>query len=238
MTSPETPTTTTENAEAIRQTQDLGLLILNIELEQEDLKQALADNDFEKQKSLILTLKNSLSRAKKIQALLEGKIENPEAILKIDRSVDVLSSVGWEDGLEIVDKDTDTRSTALTEIDLSKLKLDTSWLGGKSSMLGEERLEALKTSGNVRLDAQILITLKNLPKEELNKKMEIIAESNGVSLGDLKKKVIFFDGTFIKNPDGNRYALCLGWDGSGWDWRNDDLGNDWGAGSPSLVLAS
>jgi hypothetical protein len=171
------------------------------------------------------------------QEEIEGLTENPENILEIDRTADVIEFTGWS-GAEIENKDTDKSSIELTEIDISKLKLDTSWLGGESILNGEKRLEALKKSGKIRLDAQILIALTKLPKEELNRKMEILAEANEISLEDLKKKYIFFDGTIIRDSGGNRGALCLGWDGSEWHWNYDSLDNDWNDSNPSLVLAS
>ena len=164
--------------------------------------------------------------------------ESLENILSIDRSADILKFIGWS-GASIEAKDTDTRSTSLTEIDLSKLKLDTSWLPeGKSSINGEKRLEALKSIGNIRLDAQILIALKKLSEEKLNKKMEIIATANDITLDDLKKKAIFFDGTIIRVSGGSRQALYLRWAGSWWSWLYGSLSNDWDGSNPSLVLAS
>jgi len=164
--------------------------------------------------------------------------ESPENMLSIDRTADVIKFTSWNGVKKIEDKYTDIRSTALTEIDLSKVKLDTSWLGGEKSVNGEQRLEALKASGNIRLDAQVLITLINLPQEELNKKMEIIAgaEANKISLDDFKKKVIFFDGTIIRDSDDRRHALCLHWGGSEWIWTSINIGLSLDDGYPSLVL--
>ena len=204
----------------------------------------MSPEDLERQKKAEEMLAKSDKELAGLKAALESKkkelgmesISSPEAILKIDRSADVIKFTGW-DGAKIEDKDTDTRSIALKEIDLSKLKLDTSWLGGKSSLNGEKRLEALKTGSGIRLDAQILMTLRNLPKEELDKKIEIIAEANKVSIEDLKKKAIFFDGTIIRDSDGLRRELCLCWGGSEWSWNDRSLGNDWLGNYPSLVLA-
>jgi len=185
-----------------------------------------------------IKLKEQLEReVNDLREKVEGT-ESPENILKIDRTADILKFAAWDEAT-IEDQDTDTRSTALTEIDLSKVKLDTSWLDGGFESSGEGRLEALKASGNIRLDAQILITLLNLPKEELNKKMEIIAgaEANKISIEDLKKREIYFDGTIIRIPGVGRLAFSLRWGGDGWVWNNSNLGNGWHAHLPSLVLA-
>ena len=235
MKSPETISQTPEDIAMHESISALEESISKIEDLRNQLHQALAENDSAKQTTLTAELQNEISKAKKLQAKIEGK-ESLENILSIDRSADVIKFTGW-DGAKIEDKDTDTRSIALKEIDLSKLKLDTSWLGGKSSLNGEKRLEALKTGSGIRLDAQILMTLRNLPKEELDKKIEIIAEANKVSIEDLKKKAIFFDGTIIRDSDGLRRELCLCWGGSEWSWNDRSLGNDWLGNYPSLVLA-
>lgn len=206
------------------------------EIKPEDLeKKKKAEEILSKSEKELDSLKATLD-AKKKELGMES-ISSSESILKIDRKADVIEFTLWG-GAKIEDKDTDTRSIALTEIDMSKLKLDTSWLLGKSSQGGEKRLESLKASGDIRLDVQILIALKKLPPEELNKKMEILATTNKISIDDMKKKAIFFDGTIIKQSDGDRYALYLGWDGESWGWRSDYLGFGWYGSSPSLVLAS
>lgn len=49
---------------------------------------------------------------------------------------------------------------------------------------------------------------------------------------------IFFDGTVVRGPSGDRYSLCLCWDGGQWSWYYGWLGYYRGAGSPSAVVAS
>jgi len=44
--------------------------------------------------------------------------------------------------------------------------------------------------------------------------------------------------TFLRNPDGNRYVLCLYWNDGRWNWNYNWLENDWNVNNPSAVLAT
>ena len=53
-----------------------------------------------------------------------------------------------------------------------------------------------------------------------------------------KGKCAFFWGTVYRSADGNLCVRCLYWDGDGWNWNYDWLGNDWFANRPAAVSAS
>ncbi len=42
----------------------------------------------------------------------------------------------------------------------------------------------------------------------------------------------------LRNPNGNRYVLCLYWSGKAWNWNINWLDNDFNANNPSAVLAT
>lgn len=44
--------------------------------------------------------------------------------------------------------------------------------------------------------------------------------------------------TFLRNPNGNRYALYLYWNDGKWNWNYNWLDNDFDASNPSAVLAN
>jgi hypothetical protein len=180
-----------------------------------------------------------------------------ENMLEIDRSFnlveDFLKKPQTEGGFDLIWLDSenpiaesDIRNEGLTEIDLSKVKLDVSWLPkGKTSVHGERRLDTLKANSSefIRLDLFVFASLWKLlkgneeQKKEFENKLTIIAEANGMKFEDLREKVIFFDGTIIRDSDGGRYALYLRWISSKWDWNSSNLGPGWNDGSTSLVLA-
>ena len=187
---------------------------------------------------------------------LEDQFEaTEENILSIDRSLNIVEDflrktieegglgIRWLDSENPI-AEVDSHNEGLTKIDLSKLKLDTSWLPeGESSINGEKRLEALKSkdSEQIRLDLYVFASLWKLFKTEIKEfeqKLNIIAEANSLTLDDLKKKAIFFDGTIIMDSGGHRRALYLKWDGSEWYCNRNFLGDDWNGNRPSLVLAS
>jgi len=183
--------------------------------------------------------------------------ESPENILKIDRTINLVDDflkksrtegglgIDWLDAEKPIDE-SDDRNEGLTEIDLFKVKLHTSWLPeGQPLLGGEERLEALKSKSTeiIRLDLCVLASMWKLfhgtddQYQQFEKKLTVIAEANNLELSNLKQNVMFFDGTILKVLGGGRRALYLYWDGSGWDWGNGNLAHDWGKVSPSLVLA-
>ncbi len=123
----------------------------------------------------------------------------------------------------------DEKSLAVTEIDLNTVRLEHMLQPGEEWIKGEEKLTRLKDAGFVRFDARIFETLwenKHLIperwKEDTNRQTTFI----------------FFDGTVLRDPDGDRCVLCLYWRGSRWSWNCLWLGDGWGVRGPSAVLVS
>jgi len=46
---------------------------------------------------------------------------------------------------------------------------------------------------------------------------------------DWKGKLVFFDATILRDPDGSLYSLYLRWHGGRWDWNARWLGRAWDA---------
>jgi len=130
-------------------------------------------------------------------------------------------------GFSIVTEETDTRSAALTELDLNKVQQVTMLKNGESSIKGEEKLRRLKSSDYIRLDADIFLTLwenqhliPELWKEKVN--------------GNIR--YVFFGGTILQDSVGFRHVLCLYWRDGAWHWYVDWLENGWHANHLSAVL--
>lgn len=129
----------------------------------------------------------------------------------------------------IFNKETDTRSTALTEIDITKVQFVTMLHDGETHIKGEEKVKRLKSSGHIRLDADIFLTLwenQHFIPESWKEKV------NG------NTRFIYFDGIILRNSGGDRCVLCLYWDDGKWYWYVNWLVSDWSAHGPSVVLAS
>ncbi len=123
----------------------------------------------------------------------------------------------------------DSRSLALTEVDLSKVLLEVHLNPSETHTTGEERLGRLTVANRIRLDLGVFKTL-------WDNKALISASWKEKTNGNTT--YIFFDGQVLRSPSGKRYTLCLCWLGG--KWRRDCrwLGYDRGAGDPSAVLAS
>jgi hypothetical protein len=141
-------------------------------------------------------------------------------IIHIDRSTPFNPATFIGKGWTI--KEQDERSLALTELDLIKIKLETTLEDIETSVRGEEKLLRLKAMNAIRLDARIA---------------QILYEDPFRIPEEWKKYFIYFDGTILRNPDGDRYVLCLYWNGH-WEWNDDWLEEDCEADSPSAVLAA
>jgi hypothetical protein len=148
-------------------------------------------------------------------------------IVKVDRSspFDPAKFIGKGWTIE----EQDERSLALSEVDLTKVRFEDMLKSGENSIQGEEKLNRLKKAGHIRLDAKFFQTLWE------NRQM--ISASWKEKIGG-NIRYIVFDGTVLRNSPGNRYVLCLYWDGDIWIWNYCWLGNDWGDDGPSAVLAS
>lgn len=137
---------------------------------------------------------------------------------------------GPKDGNGLKGKeDQDKRALDLTEVDISKIRLETMLRSGEASVGGEERLERLKKAGHIRLDVkifQILWENQSLIPEEWKEKT------------DGNTTFIFFDGTILRYPRGDRCVLYLYWSVGKWCWLCYWLDYSFDAHSPSAVLAS
>ena len=133
------------------------------------------------------------------------------------------------EGWIIVTDETDTRSIALPELDLTKVQHVTMLKNGETYVKGEKKLERLKSSDYIRLDADVFYTLwtnQHLIPESWKEKV------NG------NTRYIFFDGTVLRGSGGRRCVLYLYWSGGQWGWDVFWLEHGWYASHPSAVLAS
>ena len=133
------------------------------------------------------------------------------------------------DGWSILNDETDARSIALTELDLTKVQHVTMLKDGETYIKGEEKLKRLKSSDYIRLDADIFLTLwenQHLIPESWKEKV------NG------NTRYIFFDGTVLRDSDGNHCVLYLFWNDGLWFWGVYWLDGGWSDFIPSAVLAS
>jgi hypothetical protein len=129
------------------------------------------------------------------------------------------------------EEEQDTRSIALTEIDLSKILLETYLKNGEMATTGEERIKQLNAANRIKLDAKIFQALwENLDK--LPEKFK--QKTNG------NTTFIFCDGTVLRSPIGDRYALYFFWcaDNRKWLWSYFWLGYGRNVSNPSACLAS
>lgn len=132
-------------------------------------------------------------------------------------------------GWSVIAAETDARSIALTELDLTKVQQVTMLKDGETYVKGEEKLKRLKSSDYIRLDADIFLTLwenQHLIPESWKEKV------NG------NTRYIYFDGTVLRGPSGGRCVLCLYWSVGWWYWRVSWLGYDFDQHNVSAVLAS
>ena len=154
-------------------------------------------------------------------------MNTPSSIIKIDRAhpFDPVNFLGGDWSIA----EEDERSLALTEVDLTKVRLETTLRAGETSVKGEERLKRLKKAGYIRLDAKVFRAFwedKALIPEEWKQKTN----------GNVTR--IYFDGTVLRDPRGDRDVLSLYWRDGQWLWSAYWLGRGWSALSPSAVLAS
>ena len=171
-----------------------------------------------------------------LQAAIEGNLVNrhgkvfkkePATIISIDRTkpfdpVEFLGQ-GW------TIEEQDDRSLALVQVDLANIQLKYMLKSGENSIGGEERLKRLKKEGYIRLDAKVFQTLW--------KNQKLIPESWKEKIsGDVR--FVFFDGTVLRRPYGDRYVLGLDWNNGQWHWDYGWLECHWRTDDPSAVLAN
>ncbi len=171
-----------------------------------------------------------IENPKALQRFLEGLCPPDEVtanIILIDRTqpFDLVKFLGKEWTIE----EEDEHALALTQVDISRIQLKNMLKKGENRIKGEEKLKRLKEADYIRLDTKVF--------QVLWEKQTLIPES-------WKKKTngnttfIFFDGTVLRNPLGNRYVLFLCWNGGEWYWSYYWLELDWPVFDPSAVLAS
>lgn len=127
------------------------------------------------------------------------------------------------------EEEQDPRALALTELDFSRLRLVRTLKEDENVVGGEENLRRLREIRHICLDAkafQVLWQNRQLLPDLLKE------QTNGDTT------YIFFHGTTLRYPDGNRGVLCLVLLDAGWRWGYHWLDDDWGVYGPSLVLAS
>lgn len=209
-----------------------GLLTLGTkanwdEIDGDDYQKMMEDKDGQLGQQFTLFLKNG------------GKVIIGEPrIMKIDRSKPFdpakFLGTGWTiwkgpangDGLT-GEEDQDSRSLAITELDLTKIQFRDMLKSGESYVNGEEKQKRLAKAGYIRLDAKIMLTFW----ENQALIPAILKEPIGGNT-----RYTYFDGTVLRCPCGVRCVLSLYWLGGRWDWRYCYLRYDWYAYCPSAVL--
>jgi len=156
---------------------------------------------------------------------VEWKAAN--AIIKIDRSKPFDPASFISKGWKIVEQD--ERSLAISELDLNVVRLERMLKSKESYIDGEENLRRLKSTGHIRLDAKIFEILWN--------NQQLIPEK-WKEKTDGKTTFIFFDGTILLDPGGDRYAHYLDWNDGRWRWRCYWLDSYRNVNDSSAVLAS
>lgn len=168
--------------------------------------------------------------------VLIGKIET----IPIDRATPFnpaeFIGAGWSiwkgpaegSGL-LCEEEQDKRSLALTALDVTRLRLETTLKREETSIVGEEKLKRLTAMADtIRLDAGIFQTFW--------RNQHLIPERFKVKTnGDTT--CIFCDGTVLRSPSGRRFVLFFYWnDGSReWRWHYDRFDSHFSASCPSAV---
>src|SRR3989338_6445686 len=153
---------------------------------------------------------------------------------------DLVKHFGQKAGVMIIDRTTpfnpaefigsgwtieeeDKRSLALTDVDFDEIRLETTLKKSDTSINGEEKLKRLEKAGHIRLDAKVFQTLwkdKTLIPESWKK---------------MDGYTIYFNGTILRSPSGDRCVLYLFWLDGEWRWRYNWLGLAWDGYYPSAV---
>jgi hypothetical protein len=176
-------------------------------------------------------IKNQKEAGKQFTLFLKngGKVivDSPR-VISIDRSIPFDPTTFIGNGWSIEEQD--ERAIALTEINLTEVMFDSTLEKGEKSIKGEDKLKRLKEKTNrIRLDAGIF---KTLWENQILIPEKWKEQTNG------NTTFIFFDGTVLRNSNGDRYVLYLYWSDGEWDWDDDWLEDGWRAHDPSAVLAS
>jgi hypothetical protein len=133
------------------------------------------------------------------------------------------------------EEDIDSRSLALTEVELAKFIFETCLKEGETSITGEEKIrrqkeekpEFVRFAGNVFLGLWL-----DYEANKKNSVLEWLHKNFGVTFMD-------FPGQVLRDPNGRRSILCFDRDGDGgWVWGCGWLDRQWDAGYPSAGCAS
>ncbi len=175
-------------------------------------------------------IKNPKEAGKQFTAFLKngGKVivDSPR-VINIDRSIPFDPKTFIGNGWSIEEQD--ERAIALTEIDLTSVMFDSTLEKGEKRIKGEDKLNRLKEKTNrIRLDAGIF---KTLWENQILIPEKWKEQTNG------NTTFIFFDGTVLRDSDGDRCVLFLYWSDGEWSWNYDWLVHGWDASDPSAVLA-
>lgn len=168
--------------------------------------------------------------AKDVAGVLQGILSPTKSnIIPILRNSFNPTEFFREGGWSIVVDATDTRSIALTELDLNKIELVSMLNEGEKSIKSEEKFARLRAPGKIRLDADVFMTLF--------KNKTLIP--NSWKTGKYKTPFVAFDGTILRDPgDGLDYVLCLYWGDGTWFWETYCLDRGWSDHDLSAVLVS
>lgn len=129
------------------------------------------------------------------------------------------TAIPWiPDGYELIE------NRSLGKIDLTDISLFTHEKQTTGYMAGEELNKGVPQPLTSSVCKYLLDNPKLIPAQWKEK-------TNGYTT------YIFFHGTILRGSAGYRYVLCLCWHGGEWDWHVFWLDDDWGASSPSAVLA-
>jgi len=127
------------------------------------------------------------------------------------------------------DEEQDSKSLALTEIDITRIQFDACLEEGESWVNGEERQKRLKKAGRPQLDLKVL--------QVFWENQALIPEaSKRMANGNVR--YMYFTGTVLRSPYGSRYILYLYYDVGRWGWDVHFLGHGFSVSHPSVVLAS
>jgi hypothetical protein len=124
----------------------------------------------------------------------------------------------------------DSCSLAMSEVDLSKILLETHLKARETYTTGEERIKRIVGAKQIRVDLGVFKTLWD-NKELIPLRFKEKTNRNTT--------FIFFDGQTLRSPGGRRYTLYFYLNDDGkWDWNIYRLDRNRRVNDPSAVLAS
>ena len=123
-------------------------------------------------------------------------------------------------------------------VDFEQIVIETHLKEKETSILGEEKMKRARAGKNQQLGVKAFLALWN---DYQVKKTEGKPEDS--VLEKLRKSgrigtVIYFFGSTLRDPDGDRNVLYLCFDSGEWVWDYGWLDDHWHADGPSVALAS